>query len=96
MSIIQVNVLMNVVGKFVDYVCTFLQDDQKPRLWGTNGSMIFTSFLSFKVLDQLENLTPVWKSVEIELSSLSILNSLERLNFVKCLHTKIFYSVIYI
>ena len=31
---------------------------------------------------------PTWKWIEIELSSVSCLNNIERLNFVTCLHTK--------
>jgi len=42
----------------------------------------------FKLLDQLENLTPVWKFVEAELPSEPCLNNLERLRFVICLYTK--------
>ena len=45
-------------------------------------------FQSFKLLDQLENLTPVWKFVEAELPSEPCLNNLERLRFVICLYTK--------
>jgi len=44
--------------------------------------------MSFKLLDQLENLTPVWKFVEAELPSEPCLNNLERLRFVICLYTK--------
>ena len=44
--------------------------------------------MSFKLLDQLENLTPVWKFVEAELPSEPCLNNLERLGFVICLYTK--------
>ena len=43
--------------------------------------------MSFKLLDQLENLTPVWKFVEAELPSEPCLNNLERLRFVICLYT---------
>ena len=42
---------------------------------------IFTCSMSFKVLDQLENQTPVSKCVEIELSSVSCLNNLDELRF---------------
>jgi len=38
--------------------------------------------MSFKLLEQLENLTPVWKFVEAELPSEPCLNNLERLRFV--------------
>ena len=48
---------------------------------------IFTSVLSFKVLDQLENLTPAWKCVKAQLPSVPCLNNLERIAFV-CLPTK--------
>ena len=65
-----------------------------PRGWETRFSMIFTSTISFKVRDQLENLTPVWKFGEIELPSVSYLNNLERLNFAIYLHAKIFSSII--
>ena len=40
------------------------------------------------VLDQLENLTPVWKFVEAELPSEPCLNNLERLRFVMFLHKR--------
>ena len=44
--------------------------------------------MRLKVLEHLENLTPVWKSVEIQLPSVSCLNNLERPCFVINLHTK--------
>ena len=44
--------------------------------------------MSFEVIDQLENLTPVWKCVEIEFPYVFYLNNLERLSFVIYLHTK--------
>ena len=56
---------------------------QKSKRWGTYCPMIF------KVLDHLENLTPVWKYVQVERPSVFCLNNLERLSFVKCLHTKV-------
>ena len=55
---------------------------QRPRWWGTYCPMIFT------ILDPLENLTPVWKCIEIKLPSVSCLYNLERLSFVICLQTK--------
>ena len=42
--------------------------------------------MSFKVLDQLCNLTPVWKCVEIPF--VSCLKNLKRVTFIICLHTK--------
>ena len=50
--------------------------------------IIFSSAMSLIVLDQLENLTRVWKCVEIELLSESYLNNFGRFSFVICLHTK--------
>ena len=85
-STIQLMSLLNAAYKVVDNVCTFLQNDYLNVL--NHGSTIFTRTMSFKVFNQLENLTPVWKYVEIELSPVSCLNNLERLNFVICLHTK--------
>ena len=60
------------------------------RYWRPRGRWacyltISTSAMSFKLLDQLENLTPVWKFVEAELPSEPCLNNLERLRFVICL-----------
>ena len=43
------------------------------------ASMIFTWAISLKIL---ENLTPVWKCVEIELSSVACLNNLEIPRFI--------------
>ena len=40
---------------------------ERPRWWRGGCPTIFTNTLRFKVLDQLENLTLVWKSIEIEL-----------------------------
>ena len=51
----------------------------KPKWWGTHCAPIFTSVVSFKVLNQHENRTPVRKYVEIEQPSISCLNSLKRL-----------------
>ena len=56
--------------------------------WGTLNSTTFPSAMKFKVLDQLENLTPVWKSINFELPSLSCLNDLKRLSSVICFRTK--------
>ena len=50
--------------------------------------MIFTSAMSFKVLDQLENWTPVWKWVETELPSVTSLNNLDGFSFIIYLYTK--------
>ena len=50
--------------------------------------MIFTSDVSISVLEQLENLTPVYKCVENEFPSVSCLNYLESLSFVICFNTK--------
>jgi len=49
--------------------------------------------MSFKLLDQVENLTPVWKFVEAELPSEPCLNNLERLRFVNVFTQKIFCSI---
>ena len=91
-SPVQLKALLNVSCKVVNNTCTFLLGARLNLLsdcwWGTCCSTIFTSFMSFKVLDQLENLTPVWKCVEIELPSLCSLNNLLRLSFVICLHAK--------
>ena len=77
MSAIQVKKLLNVACKVVDNTCTFLRGEQWP--------LSFTSTMSFKVFDQLGNLIPIWKYVEIELSSVSGLNNGENLTSVwKC------------
>ena len=68
-----------------DLVCYWM-----PRARGASLYTIFTSAMSFKVVEQLENLTPIWKCVEAELPSLPYLNNLEKLGFVKYFHTNIF------
>ena len=52
----------------------------RPGWWVTRYSSIFTSDVSFKVLDQLENHTPVWICFEMELFSVSYLNNRQRHN----------------
>ena len=64
---------------------------EKPRWWRTRCTKIFTSVVSFKVLERLENLNPFWKCVEIGIPSVSCFNHLGSLSFVKCLHTKRFF-----
>ena len=59
----------------------------RPGWWGTHCPMILTSAVSFKVLDQLENQTPVWKYLETGLPSESCLNDYERLGFFIGFHT---------
>ena len=39
--------------------------------------MIFTSLVKFNVLEELENLTPISKYVEIDLPSVADINNLE-------------------
>ena len=52
-----------------------------------NSIYVLTSALNFNVLDQLENLTPVWKCIWTELhSSVSCLNNFDRLCFVMSSH----------
>ena len=88
MSAVQLKALLSVVCQVVDYVCTLPLGDLKPRWWGLCCATIFTSIMSIKVLDQLENLTRVWKYIEIEVPSLSFLNNLKRLSFGIYLHAK--------
>ena len=50
---------------------------------------IFTRAMRFQVLDQLENLTPIWKCTEFKLSFVFCLNNFEGLSFfILFLHTK--------
>ena len=56
--------------------------------------MIFASAMSFKVLDQLENLTRVWKGVVIELPSVSCWENLESFISWYVFSQKIFYYII--
>ena len=74
---IQLKTLFNETCRAVVNACTFLLSDRLNLLRNV-----------FKVLDQRENLTPVWKCVEMELSSVSCLNNFERISFVICRHTK--------
>ena len=53
----------------------------KPRGRGTSCSIIFTGAMTFKLLDQFENVIPVWECVEIKFHSVSCWNNLERLCF---------------
>ena len=94
MSAVQLKALLNTVWKVVDNSCTFLLGDPRLRWWETCCPTIFRNAMRFKVLYQLEDLTSVWKCVEIELSSVSCLNNIERLSFMICLHTKylLYYS----
>ena len=70
------------ISKFQHISKQELDHYRGPRWWGTRCPKIF---VSFKVLNQLENLTLVCKWVEIELPSVFCLNNLKRLNFVICL-----------
>ena len=71
------------------HICPVCSDCyQRPRWWGTCCLVIFTSTMNFKVLDQLQNLTLVWKCLEIEFPSVSYWNNFEKVSFVICLHTK--------
>ena len=56
--------------------------------WGTHWPTIFTNAISFKVLQQFEYLTLVWKCVEIELPTVFFLNNLERFSIVIFVYTK--------
>ena len=57
------------------------------RWWRTRFPTIFTSAMSFTVLDLLENLTTVWK-MSINWTSFYIWNNVERYSFIICLHSK--------
>ena len=65
---------------------SFFLCDHRSRWW-TCCCTIFTCAMSFKILDKLENLIPVWKCVDIEFLYVC-LNNLDRLSFIICLHTK--------
>ena len=53
MSAVQLEPLLNAAGKVFDNADIFLLDDRRDDWWGTRCSTIFTSDVSFKVLDQL-------------------------------------------
>ena len=57
------------------------------RWWGTFRT-IFTSSIIFKLLGQLENLTPLCKFAETKFPSVFCLNNVERLCFARWLHRK--------
>ena len=88
MSAVQLKVPLNVACKVVDNVCIVLLGWVEIEMARNPLPYNFTNTLSFKVLDQLENLNPVWKCVEIELLSISCLNNLKRLSPIICLHIK--------
>ena len=83
MLTVQLKTLLNEVCKVIDKACAFLLSDWRPSLWGIRCPMIFQRAMLFQVL---ENLTPVWKCIEIKLPS--YLNNFERLTLVICLYTK--------
>ena len=87
-STVQLKALLNTVCKDIDNASRFLLSDRWLRWWATRYPTSFTSAVNFKVLDQLENLTPLWKCVETRLPSVPCLNNPERLSLVICLHTK--------
>ena len=60
---------------------------RRPKERGAGYPTTFTSAVSFKVLEQLENVIPVCKRVEAKLNFCTLLNDLERLGFVICFHT---------
>ena len=77
-STIQLKTLLKAACKFIVNVRIFFRLNLlNDGLWGTSCQIIFKNAMSFKVFYQLENLTPVWKGVEIELPSGSCLNNLE-------------------
>ena len=80
MSAFQLKALLNAACKVYN-LSTFLLGDRlnlRLRWWGNRRSTFFKSNMSFRILDQLENLIPVWKCLEISLTSVSCLNNLER------------------
>ena len=85
MSAVQLKALLNAPGKVVDNECAISLGDWRFRWWRTHHPTIFTSTTSFKVLNQLENLS---KCVEIELPSVSRLNNTEKFRFIVYLYTK--------
>ena len=78
--VVHLKTRLKAVGKVVDNACTFLLGDSRPRWGGICCPTVFIRAMSFQVFKQLENLTPIWKFVEIEFSS--VLNNLEGLTFV--------------
>ena len=61
---------------------------QRPRYWRTRSQTIFTNIINFKVLEQPENLTHIWKFVEIEHPWISCLNNVGRLSFIMYSHKR--------
>ena len=64
MSAFQLKTLLNAECKVVDNVCPLPLEDQIVK---NPLPLIFINAMSFKVLDQLENINHVWKYVEIEI-----------------------------
>ena len=92
MSTIQLKAEMNVACKVVDNMCTFLQGEILNLFsdvqWGGN-------LLSYDLhkCHRLQSSWPFWKSdfslkMYWNWTSFSILNNLDRLSFIICLHTK--------
>ena len=83
--------ILKVEGDYIECF-TIVETKQRPHKC---SQLILFSF-SFQIIAEkyitiwyiLQNLTPVWKCVKIELPPVSCLNNFGRLDFVICLHKK--------
>ena len=80
MSAVQLKAVLNATRKVFDNACN---NPHGGSLKPSRCQTIFTRDLSLKIFDQIENLTSVWKCIEIELPGLT---NLEKLSFVMFSH----------